>query len=141
MGDIDFIGGAIQVRGKGGRGQVTRIVPLTQQTRDAIVAYLDEHPVRSGPLIRNYRNGRAMTKEHIGRLISRIMYDAGIKAGPYDGRSSHANRHTAAVDVLEESGDLQAVQQMLGHQSLSTTGVYLRSRVGPLRDAMGGRAY
>ena len=74
-------------------------------------------------------------------LVSELMRRAGVKQAPFDGKSPHALRHTAALDVLAESGDLRVVQSMLGHSSLGTTGWYLRGDVEGMRDGMGGREY
>jgi integrase/recombinase XerC len=141
VGDIDLRGEAVQVRGKGGRGSVTRVVPLTEQTRAAVGRYLLEHPAPAGPLVRSYTSGEALSVQHLQRIVARVLYDAGVKQAPYDGRSSHANRHTCAVDVLDESNDLPAVQQLLGHASLGTTGIYLGARASRLKSAVEGRVY
>jgi site-specific recombinase XerC len=75
-------------------------------------------------------------------MVAEWMRAAGVKRRPYDGNSAHALRHTAASDVLEVSGDLRAVQAMLGHSQLQTTSIYLRrAELGRLRDAMTGRPY
>ena len=67
------------------------------------------------------------------------VYQA-VAAG--DGVSTHAFRHTCASDVLDHSGDLRVVQQMLGHSDLKTTAIYLRvAGLGDVRSAMEGRDY
>jgi site-specific recombinase XerD len=56
--------------------------------------------------------------------------------------SAHALRHTAASDVLDRCKDLRIVQQMLGHQHLATTAIYLRrASLVDMRTAMEGRRY
>jgi site-specific recombinase XerD len=139
--DIDLYGEELAVRGKGGRGEVTHTVTLTAQTQDAICDYLREHPVSSGPIIRGYRTGRPVTREWVTRRVSEILYDAGVKRAPYDGRSSHANRHTAAMDILDACEDITVVQQVLGHANVATTSIYARARSTRVRAAMAGRVY
>lgn len=141
LGDIDERRGTLAVRGKGGRDGITRVVPLSEETSRAIRFYLAEHPAPYGPLIRSYRTGKPISANYVTRIVRQAMEAAGTKLAPYDGRSAHALRHTAALDVLEQSGDLRAVQQMLGHVSLGTTSVYLRAEVSGLRAAMAGRSY
>lgn len=141
VGDFDPHGRSFAIRGKGGRGAVTRYVPVSDETVQAIDAYLAEHPARSGPLLRSYPTGRALTPAWASRTVSEAMQAAGVKRYAYDGRSAHALRHTAALHVLEQSHDLRAVQQMLGHTSLGTTGWYLRGDVRGIRKAMAGRRY
>lgn len=141
LGDFDDREQTFAIRGKGGRGAVTRYVPVSDETVEAMAVYLGEHPARSGPLLRSYATGLALTPEWASRTVSEAMLTAGVKRCAYDGRSAHALRHTAALDVLHTSGDLRAVQQMLGHANLGTTGWYLRGDVKGLRSAMAGRSY
>jgi integrase len=54
------------------------------------------------------------------------MAVAGLKVGPYDGRSAHALRHTAASNLYDATRDARAVQDFLGHRNLATTDRYLR---------------
>jgi site-specific recombinase XerD len=117
-----------------------RVLPVTDEVRRALV------PLRvrgtTGPIIRSHRDGRPITAESVGRIVSVAMSEAGVKLHAYDGASGHALRHTCASDVLDECRDLRAVQQMLGHAQLSTTAIYLRRvNAESLRSAMGGRDY
>lgn len=139
LGDVDLTEGTLFVRGKGSH---ERILPITDETRQALSAYLSEHPAHAGPLIRSYVDGRSpLTPGHVGRLVADWMRDSGVKQRAWDGRSAHACRHTAATDTLRAGAHLRDVQRMLGHQSLTTTERYLPWVVGELREAMGGRRY
>ena len=139
-GDVDQINGTILVVGKGGH---QRVVPLTDATRRAVNDYLSEFPLRAGPLIRSYQHpNRGVGSNYLSRLVSRWMYQAGIKTRPHDGVSCHALRHTGASDVVDKETDLRVVQQALGHTFLSTTQRYLRRvQVEKMREAMEGREY
>jgi integrase/recombinase XerC len=130
------------VRGKGGH---ERYVPISDETRKAIDRYLTACPASPGtPLVRSYIHpARGLTPQTVSKLVSQLMREAGVKAQPRDGRSAHALRHTCASDMLDNGADLRDVQEMLGHQHLATTGIYLRRQVAltRLRDAASGRDY
>jgi len=141
MGDWDQTSETLHVIGK---GRKERDVPLPDAARLALVAYLQEHPATAGPIFRSYVSPfGAMSPKTITLLFSSWCYDAGIKAGPHDGVSAHAGRHTAATDVLRMHGDLRVVQRLLGHSRLSTTADFYihHADMGELRKAVGGREY
>lgn len=140
MGQWDRRAQVMVVRGKGSH---ERALPVPAEVAAAIAAYLTEHPTGSGPLIRSYRRpGRALTADALSGMVSEWFRAAGVKGAPRDGISAHALRATAASDVLDTCGDLRVVQEMLGHQNLATTSIYLRRASLPqMRSAMGGRRY
>lgn len=125
-----------------GKGLHEREVPVPVEARFALGAYLLEHPATSGPFIRSYTHPRAIRPGTLSHYLSDWMSLAGVKVGPYDGRSAHALRHTAASDVLDNCNDLRVVQAMLGHLHLASSSVYLR-RAGmrKMLEAMEGRSY
>lgn len=142
LGDIDLHNETMGVRGKGGHGRVTRTVPLSTQTVQAIDRYLVDEGHRAGPLVRNrVRPDRGLTPHTVGDLVAGWMADAGVKQAPGDGRSMHALRHSCANHMLDEGATLPEVQQMLGHSSVRNTEVYTRGRVENLRGAAAGRSY
>lgn len=139
----DYDPRAREVRCVGKAGN-ERIVPVPRLAAQALNAYLDEVGRVAGPLIRSERTGQHMLPSSIGRLVRDTIIAAGVKARPLDGRSPHGLRRTAASDVLEEcGGDIQLVQEMLGHASIETTARHYLRRVPMerLRQAMEGRAY
>lgn len=124
--EIDMGGRLMLVHGKGSKD---RWVPITDETATAIQRYLGEHPAASGPLVRSYQHpSRALSVDHIGLLVSRLMADVGIKERPHDGRSAHALRHTFAGAMLDNGADPRTLQSALGHQSLGSTWIYTRRR-------------
>ena len=131
---------AILIHGKGGH---ERVVPLTIEAVRVINAYLAWSPANGGPLVRGDKYPmRGVSPDWIGKVFSRVAYDAGVKVAPRDGVSTHAARHTCATDVHARTGDVMAVQHLLGHQSLATTQVYVAVLdVEKLRGAMEGRTY
>lgn len=139
VGDIDADEHVALVRGKGGH---ERVLPLSDETREALARYLAECPALAGPLVRSMTDGRSsLAPITVGRMVSALMTAAGVKKRAYDGRSAHALRHTAATDILRSGAHLRDVQAALGHRSLATTERYLAWEVKGLREAMGGRRY
>jgi integrase/recombinase XerC len=121
-----------------GKGGHERVVPVPTGAARAFAAYLDEHPATVGPFFRSYqRPHMPLSPSTIGHLMAEWMYEAGVKHAPFDGVSGHALRRSCASDVLDACGDLQVVQELLGHAHLSSTAHYLRRKtVAQMREAM-----
>ena len=119
---IDFAEGTVIVTGKGNK---TRIVPLGAHAANAIQTWL---PVRAQMLMRNpsekavfiSKQGRRIS----GRNIEYRLKAWSIKQALHTSVHPHMLRHSFATHVLQSSGDLRAVQEMLGHANISTTQVY-----------------
>lgn len=141
--DVDFAERTVLVRGKGGRGEQTGIVPLSDETWALVIRYLaDEGHPAHGPLIRNrVRFDKRMAASTISQLVHDAMVEAGVKRPGDPSRTPHSCRHTAAHDMLASTRDVRAVQQALRHASVRSTEIYLRGEVGDLREVMGGRRY
>jgi len=121
------------VRGKGGK---MRVVPLGEEAAAALRRYLERGrgelerratvhddvalgaPRREAPLLLS-RRGRALLTSDIRRLVVKYSRLAGI-----DPASPHMLRHAYATHMLERGADLRAIQELLGHASVSTTQVY-----------------
>jgi integrase/recombinase XerC len=122
MDQIDFSDGTVTVTGKGNK---TRIVPLGTQAKNAIAHWLT---LRAELLTRNpaekavfiSKQGRRIS----GRNVEYRMKAWSIKQGINSSVHPHMLRHSFATHVLQSSGDLRAVQEMLGHANISTTQVY-----------------
>jgi integrase/recombinase XerC len=124
VGDVDLADGSVTVIGK---GRKTRTVPVGRKARDAIRTWLPERALRvppdasldRGPLFVGPKGARLST-----RAIQQRLDDRGRRTG-IDGRvHPHVLRHSFASHVLESSGDLRAVQEMLGHTDIGTTQIY-----------------
>lgn len=141
--DVDFAERSILVRGKGGQGQHTGALPLSEETWQALTAHLAEEGHRNGPLIRNrVRTHGRVAPSTISELVRQAMRGAGVKEPGDISKTPHSLRHTAAHDILTATGNVRAVQRALRHASVRSTEVYLRGHVGPdLRDIMAGRSY
>jgi len=115
----DLLAGEVRVTGKGNK---TRIVPLGRHASAALSAWLAVRPVLSKDDTALFisRNGKRIS----ARSVQLRMKEWGIKQGIASGVHPHLLRHSFATHVLQSSGDLRAVQEMLGHASISTTQVY-----------------
>jgi len=118
--DLDLNEGIATVMGK---GRKERIVPLGRQAVASLQAYLDSLDPHSGhgpaPLFRN-RTGMRLTARSVERIVAK--YCRAIPNFPTI--SPHALRHSFATHLLEGGADLRAIQELLGHASLSTTQRY-----------------
>lgn len=140
--DIDFAERTMLVRGKGGRGEHTAVLPISTETWSALTGYLAAEPHRHGPLVRNRVRGHGrLAPNTVSELVHQVMIDAGVKHPGDPSRTPHSLRHTCAHDLLEHTHDVRAVQQALRHSSVRSTEVYLRGHVGELRQVMDGRTY
>ena len=117
---LDFADAAVRVIGKGAK---TRIVPLGSYAISALQAWL----ALRGQLAKQDEMALFVNRNgsRIGaRAVQLRMSGWGIKQGITSGVHPHLLRHSFASHVLQSSGDLRAVQEMLGHTSISTTQVY-----------------
>ena len=119
--DLDEFAEALRIRGK---GKKERLAPLGSQAIGAIGHYIAQRsaamgPARRGPLFVN-KNGGRLSDRSIRRHLDGYLVRAGIPVHV----SPHALRHSFATHMLNAGADLRSVQEMLGHESLSTTQIY-----------------
>lgn len=120
---------ALRIKGKGGK---ERIVPVIGAARDAVSTYvrLCPYPIETaGPLFRGARGGALNP-----RLISGVMARTRMQLGLPATATPHALRHSFATHLLSAGGDLRAIQELLGHASLSTTQAYTAVDTARLMD-------
>jgi integrase/recombinase XerC len=118
---LDFTPGAktLRVTGKGGK---TRIVPLIGVTADAVAAYIKLCPFVIGPEQPVFLGARGGPLQPA--IIQREMQKMRSALGLPETATPHALRHSFATHLLSAGGDLRAIQELLGHASLSTTQIY-----------------
>jgi integrase/recombinase XerC len=132
---LDIDGGLVRVLGKGNK---ERLVPLGNPARDALRRYLARRPelVGEGPAPETARHiflsraGKMLSPSGVQRRVERHIASAtGRKLSP------HSLRHSFATHMLDAGADLNAVKELLGHASLSTTQIYTHVSVERLKEA------
>ncbi len=121
--DLFFDEGFIKVTGK---GEKQRLVPIAKTTEKFITIYRKEirvhqkiDPKSMDTLFLN-RRGKGLTRAMIFTIIKDLAKEANIQKTI----SPHTFRHSFATHLLENGADLRAIQQMLGHESITTTEIY-----------------
>ena len=117
--DAPQAGAMLRITGKGGK---TRMVPVLPVVAEAIAHYLAICPFKSAPLnplFTGVRGGRLNP-----RMIQRALVTLRQQLGLPESATPHALRHSFATHLLAGGGDLRAIQELLGHASLSTTQRY-----------------
>lgn len=118
-GDADPATGEIRVTGK---GRKERIVPVGRQAWEALAAWLALRPdlARDETALFVGARGQRIAPRVVQQRLKALALDRGLSQRVHP----HALRHSFASHVLQSSGDLRAVQEMLGHASLSSTQIY-----------------
>jgi len=126
VGSVDLREGLVRVLGK---GRKERIVPIGRKAREALDEYLAArgNPADEEPLFLNHRGGRLTP-----RSVERNLKVQLLKAGILKDATPHALRHSFATHLLDGGADLRAIQELLGHASLSTTQNYTQVSVDHL---------
>jgi len=123
LSDLDFLGEVVHIRGK---GKKERLSPIGSTALQAIQLYLnfrDSHPRKENfdqqALFVN-KHGKRLSTRSVRRKLDKYLLQAGLdpKVSP------HTLRHSFATHMLNNGADLRVVQELLGHQSLSTTQIY-----------------
>lgn len=121
--DLYFEEGFIKVTGKGDK---QRFVPIGETTQKYITiwqqirAHINVAPEASDTLFLN-RNGKQLTRAMIFTIIKNLAKKIGLNKTI----SPHTLRHSFATHLLENGADLRAIQMMLGHESITTTEIYM----------------
>jgi integrase/recombinase XerC len=134
-GDLDFSLGILRVTGK---GRKERIVPFGEKAQEALRSYLNQRdrllanrgrPEGKLPIFINRQGGR-LTVRSIARILDKHVRRSGLirKISP------HSLRHSFATHLLDAGADLRAIQELLGHVSLSTTQRYTHVSVDKLME-------
>ncbi len=124
MEDVDFLGEVIHIRGK---GKKERISPIGSSALQAIQHYIEFRNKRmandssfDGKVLFANKHGQRLSTRSVRRKMDKYLKEAGLDPAI----SPHTLRHSFATHMLNNGADLRSVQELLGHQSLSTTQIY-----------------
>ncbi|MBI3273046.1 MAG: tyrosine recombinase XerC [Planctomycetes bacterium] len=129
--DIDMIGGTLRIHGKGSK---ERLAPVGRLAVQSLRDYLASRQAplgaeASGPVFLN-KSGRRLGVRGIRRIVEKYAREAGIKKAI----SPHTFRHTFATHLLDRGADLRSVQELLGHENISTTQIYTHVTAQRMRE-------
>lgn len=133
--NINFKENYIKVIGKGNK---TRFVPLAQYTAQLLKEYIND--VRSKSKVNKkhedtlFLNSRGTSMSRV--IVFIIIKELTDKAGVSKKISPHTFRHSFATHLLQNGADLRYIQEMLGHSSITTTGIYTHLKTEELRDVI-----
>lgn len=134
LSDLFFDEGFIKVTGKGNK---QRFVPIGESTKKYIYIWkdirnqIDVQPQSKDILFLNYK-GNKLTRAMIFTIIKNLVEKSGLNKTV----SPHTFRHSFATHLLENGADLRAIQMMLGHESITTTEVYMHVDRSHLSDVL-----
>ena len=133
LGALDHESEQLRVLGKGSK---ERLLPVGEPAQRALRAYCERgrHALAAGPRERALflsKSGRRLSNSDVTRRLALWVREAALAAGV----SPHSLRHSFATHLLEGGADLRAIQELLGHASISTTQVYTRVDAARLREA------
>ena len=132
--DLFFEEGFIKVTGKGDKQRFVPIGPTTQKYISIwmdIRNHLDVEPNSKDILFLNYK-GKKLTRAMIFTIIKKLVEKSGLNKNV----SPHTFRHSFATHLLENGADLRAIQMMLGHESITTTEIYMHVDRSHLSDVL-----
>jgi integrase/recombinase XerC len=135
MDDIDFLGEVVHIRGK---GKKERIAPIGSSALQVIQHYMEYRNKRAqnnsnfdSKVLFVNKHGRRLSTRSVRRKMDKYLKMAGLDPEI----SPHTLRHSFATHMLNNGADLRSVQELLGHQSLSTTQVYTHLTTSKLKEA------
>lgn len=134
MDDVDFLGEVIHIRGK---GKKERISPVGSSALQAIQRYIEFRNKRmasdntfDGKVLFANKHGKRLSTRSVRRKMDKYLEAAGLDPAI----SPHTLRHSFATHMLNNGADLRSVQELLGHQSLSTTQIYTHVTTARMKD-------
>jgi len=124
MDDIDFLGEVVHVRGKGKKERITPIGSSALQVIQHYMEYRNKRAQSNGnfdsKVLFVNKHGRRLSTRSVRRKMDKYLKMSGLDPDI----SPHTLRHSFATHMLNNGADLRSVQELLGHQSLSTTQIY-----------------
>jgi integrase/recombinase XerC len=123
------LGQSLRITGKGGKERLVPLLPAATRAVEAYVALCPFEIGRGDPVFRGVRGG-ALNPRIVQKAMERTRMQLGLPATA----TPHALRHSFATHLLNAGGDLRAIQELLGHASLSTTQAYTGVDTARLRE-------
>ncbi len=134
MQDLDLTEGVLRVKGK---GRKDRLTPIGSQAIKAVQRYFELRAIDSrsqqsthGTRVFLNKHGEPLSTRSVRRKLDKYLVSAGLDPGI----SPHTLRHSFATHLLNNGADLRSVQELLGHQSLSTTQIYTHLTTGRMKE-------
>ncbi len=134
MDDIDFLGEVVHIRGK---GKKERIAPIGSSAMQVIQHYMEFRNKRAqsngnfdSKVLFVNKHGQRLSTRSVRRKMDKYLKMAGLDPSI----SPHTLRHSFATHMLNNGADLRSVQELLGHQSLSTTQIYTHLTTKKLKE-------
>lgn len=125
--DVDIKRGIVRVNN--GKGDKHRVVPLTENTKDAIVKWLEERNQESDFLLMSSKSNH-ITPRAIQHIFKKYSNQLGIEITP------HSLRHTYCKQLAENGVSIQSIAELAGHSSIETTRVYVTPSIQELKNAL-----
>ena len=130
--NIDFDNKILRCYGKGNK---ERIVPIADEAIKYLKIYLDEYrdSLKKKTLCDNLflnNHGKKLTRQGFFKILKKIAYEKGIN----EDITPHVLRHSFATHLLNNGADLRSIQMMLGHENISTTGIYTNVSKEKIKD-------
>jgi integrase/recombinase XerC len=132
--DIDFLGEVVHIRGK---GKKERIAPISSSVLQVIQHYMEFRNKRAqnngnfdSKVLFVNKHGKRLSTRSVRRKMDKYLLMAGLDPAI----SPHTLRHSFATHMLNRGADLRSVQELLGHQSLSTTQIYTHLTTKKLKE-------
>ncbi|MCM8772475.1 MAG: tyrosine recombinase XerC [Candidatus Omnitrophica bacterium] len=127
VGDVNLIEEIIKVRGK---GKKERIVPVGSFALNCLIEYMEKRPNKNEEYLFLNKYGKRLTERSVERILEKYSKRSGLskKVTP------HVLRHTFATHLLDRGADLRFVQELLGHERITTTQVYTHLTVEKLKE-------
>lgn len=124
--DIDMHNEVVLVKGKGGK---ERLIPLGNYAQQAVKSYLSIRKEKTNPALFLNLHGKRLTTRSVQTIVKRTI----SRIADASHTNPHTLRHSFATHLLERGADLRAVQELLGHSSLSATQIYTHISVERLK--------
>jgi site-specific recombinase XerD len=113
-----------------GKGKKERIIPVAKTAFEALNRYISEGRGYTEGALFLSKSGKRLTQRDLQRIVKKAI----VKVATLNQMSPHTMRHTFATHLLNRGANLRAVQELLGHESLSTTQIYTHVSVEKLKE-------